>query len=226
MKLAKPHLDMGLQTNNLEAMLEFWQGEVGLTLEEVLPTGGGNQQHRHALKGAVLKLNHVRDPLPAGEPSGYHALTIARDGISVAQDLVDPDGNRVRLAPPGADGVETVAVDIVVASLERARQYYEHGLQLEAVGDDGFRCGTTLLRLREDPRQPPTEQMRGVGIRYLTVQVFDADAEYAGIVERGGTGAMQPRTMGAVARFGFVRDPDGNWLEISQRASLTGPLPP
>src|SRR4029079_12297065 len=117
MKLAKPHLDVGLQTNNLEAMLEFWQGEVGLTLEEVLPTGGGNQQHRHALKGAVLKLNHVRDPLPAGEPSGYHALTIARDGISVAQDLVAPDGTRVGLAPPGADGVETVAVDIVVASL-------------------------------------------------------------------------------------------------------------
>jgi lactoylglutathione lyase len=67
--------------------------------------------------------------------------------------------------------------------------------------------------------------MRSPGYRYLTVQVWDADAEYARIVERGDTGAMPPRTMGNVARFGFVRDPDGNWLEISQRASLTGPLP-
>jgi hypothetical protein len=24
----------------------------------------------------------------------------------------------------------------------------------------------------------------------------------------------------------MVRDPDGNWIEISQRASLTGALPP
>jgi lactoylglutathione lyase len=26
-------------------------------------------------------------------------------------------------------------------------------------------------------------------------------------------------------RFGFVKDPDGNWIEISARASLTGIAP-
>jgi lactoylglutathione lyase len=67
--------------------------------------------------------------------------------------------------------------------------------------------------------------MRGPGYRYLTVQVWDADAEYEAIVATGGDGASPPRTLGTVARFGFVRDPDGNWLEISQRASLTGALP-
>lgn len=34
-----------------------------------------------------------------------------------------------------------------------------------------------------------------------------------------------PVTLGKVARICFVRDPDGNWIEISQRASLTGKLP-
>jgi lactoylglutathione lyase len=68
--------------------------------------------------------------------------------------------------------------------------------------------------------------MRAPGYRYLTVQVWDCDEEFARAVEGGGTAGMAPRTMGEVARFGFVRDPDGNWLEISQRASLTGPLPP
>ena len=35
-----------------------------------------------------------------------------------------------------------------------------------------------------------------------------------------------PVTLGDVARFSMVADPWGNQLEISQRASLTGPLPP
>ncbi len=35
-----------------------------------------------------------------------------------------------------------------------------------------------------------------------------------------------PRTIGQV-RYSFVRDPDGNWIELSERASLTGkPVPP
>ncbi len=34
-----------------------------------------------------------------------------------------------------------------------------------------------------------------------------------------------PVTLGEVARISFIRDPDGNWIEISQRASLTGAIP-
>ena len=89
-----------------------------------------------------------------------------------------------------------------------------------------FQSGETRLFLTRDATTARSGTMRAPGYRYLTVQVWDADAEYDRIVERGGEGAMPPRTMGDVARFGFVRDPDGNWLEISQRASLTGPLPP
>ena len=36
---------------------------------------------------------------------------------------------------------------------------------------------------------------------------------------------MSPVRLGDVAAISFVRDPDGVWLEISQRASLTGDLP-
>jgi lactoylglutathione lyase len=31
--------------------------------------------------------------------------------------------------------------------------------------------------------------------------------------------------LGETARISFILDPDGNWIEISQRASLTGALP-
>src|SRR5690606_31534269 len=116
LNLAKNHLDIGLFTNNLEAMLRFWQDTVGLPFEEVLPTGGGNQQHRHALNGSVFKLNHARDPLPVEPPAGYHELLIARAGIASVRTLADPDGNAVSLVPPGFRGVTGMGITVRVAS--------------------------------------------------------------------------------------------------------------
>jgi hypothetical protein len=39
MRLAKPHIDVGLFTNHEQAMLEFWQHDSGLAFEETLPLG-------------------------------------------------------------------------------------------------------------------------------------------------------------------------------------------
>lgn len=226
MHLAKQHLDVGLSTNNIEAMLQFWQREVGLPLEEVLPTGGGNRQHRHSLRGGVLKINHPREPLPASGPAGYRELFLVDEGQSAPQSKHDPDGNIVWLVPAGFRGISGAAILVRVSNLAEAAQYYRQALGFELVASNEFRCGETLLFLEEDPSVSRPAEMRGQGYRYLTAQVWNADDEYAGILERGGAPGIAPRTMGEVARFGFVRDPDGNWLEISQRASLTGPLPP
>jgi lactoylglutathione lyase len=81
MRLAKQHLDVGLFTNNIEPMLDFWQNTVGLAFEEALPTGGGNMQHRHALNGGVLKVNHVREPMEPAAPSGYRRLMVASKSV-------------------------------------------------------------------------------------------------------------------------------------------------
>ena len=70
----------------------------------------------------------------------------------------------------------------------------------------------------------PGPQWRGPGYRYTTVQVWDCLAEYAGILARGGTSGGEPRILGETVRYAFVCDPDGNHIEISQRASLTGSL--
>lgn len=224
MKLAKPSLDVGLFTNNIDGMLRFYQDEIGLPFEELLPTGGGARQYRHGLNGSVLKINESRDPLAEGAPTGYRRLSIATNRVAAAEDTSDPDGNSLRLLP--AAGAERwIEIDVALADVAAGRRYYADALGFESTGDDTFRCGTTLIRLVHEPPQPPTGELRAAGFRYLTVQVWDADAEYARAVSTGGTGAMTPRTSGAVARFGFVRDPGGNWLEISQRASLTGPLP-
>jgi predicted enzyme related to lactoylglutathione lyase len=54
--------------------------------------------------------------------------------------------------------------------------------------------------------------------------VWDCIAEYEGILARGGTSGGEPRILGDTVRYAFVCDPDGNHIEISQRASLTGSL--
>ena len=36
--------------------------------------------------------------------------------------------------------------------------------------------------------------------------------------------ALAPVTLGTTARISMVRDPDGNWIELSQRASIVGSL--
>jgi lactoylglutathione lyase len=97
-------------------------------------------------------------------------------------------------------------------------------MQFEATGEADFRCGDSLLMLAEAGAAVRTEPVRAPGFRYITVQVWDVDEEHKGIVERGGTEGRPPVTLGATARISFVRDPDGNWIEVSQRASLTGAL--
>jgi lactoylglutathione lyase len=225
MRLAKPHIDVGLFTQNEDAMLAFWQREVGLPFEETLPIGGGVRQHRHGMNGSVLKLNAARDPLNEAPPSGYRELIIAREGISTPQRLVDPDGNRVVLAPPGLDGVTGIGIRLAVRDEAAFRGFFGGALQLEPVSPTAYRCGDSLIMFGQEASATRTEPMRAPGYRYITVQVFDVESEHAGIVARGGEEGRPPVTLGTTARISFVRDPDGNWIEVSQRASLTGPLP-
>ena len=67
--------------------------------------------------------------------------------------------------------------------------------------------------------------MRAVGMRYITIQVRDCDSEHRRLMSMGVWEGAAPLTLGKVARISMIRDPDGNFIEISQRASLTGPIP-
>lgn len=212
-------------TDRLDEMLSFWQGTAGLDFEELLPTGGGNHQHRHGVNGSVFKLNHPRDGLPESPPSGYRGMWIARDDISERKELVDPDGNRVVLAPRGDNNVEGIAVTVGVRDPDVHARFYTDALQFESLGDGRFRCGDSLLIVEHDPGASCDVPIAGRGFRYLTVQVFDCPGEHARILASGGVEGARPRKHGDVALYSMIRDPDGNWIEISQRASLTGPLP-
>jgi len=225
MELAKNAIDVGIYTNQREEQLSFWQDQVGLPFEELLKVGGGSHQLRHGLKGSVFKMNHTRDPLSNDDPTGYSELIIAKEGLAEPVVLVDPDGNQVRLVPPGWHGIDQIGLVLKVSSIKSFQDFYRNILQIEEVTDRCFRWGTTLFFLEEAASVQRCSGMRGgLGYRYITVQVWQVDKEHQAFVDRGGDEAQAPMTLGSTARISFITDPDGNWIEISQRASLTGNL--
>jgi hypothetical protein len=223
MKLAKAHLDVGLFSNRRDEQLAFWQETVGLPYDHVGKLGGGVQQHRHHMNGSILKVNHARDPLPAIAPSGIIGLQIARESLEEPQALTDPDGNKVTLVPKGYDGVEGVAILLRVNDRDAHDRFWTEAMQYERAGEGRYRCGDSLIVVAEQgPVEHRGPHWRGPGYRYTTVQVWDCVAEYEGILARGGTSGGDVRILGETVRYAFVCDPDGNHIEISQRASLTG----
>lgn len=224
MELAKPHVDLGLYTNNREDMLRFWQEEAALPFDHLLKLGGGVHQLRHDMNGSVLKINAARDPLPEGGKSGFHGLLIAREGVQAVSDLVDPDGNQVSLVPVGYNDVVGIGICLTVSDVFSAAAFYEGALDASSMGENRYRIGDTVLFLTEGEGASLDAPRNGIGYRYMTIQVTSVDQSHANILARGGLEGSPPVTLGETARISFVRDPDGNWIEISQRKSLTGSL--
>jgi lactoylglutathione lyase len=230
MDLAKPRIDFGLTTTNLEPMLRFWQDEVGLPFDHLLPIRRGHDQHRHDALGSVIKINHTAGPLAEGPPTGYRELYIARPGLPEPKAMNDPDRNRVTLAPAGWRGVGQIGVRLAVRDLAEHRRFYTEALGLHEApweGGAAFRAGESLLIVEEAADAPsPHVRPGGGGWGYITLQIYKVDREHAFVLAHGGGEAMAPVTLGTTARISMVKDPDGNRIELSQRASLVGSLEP
>ena len=82
MRLAKPHLDLGMFTADIDSHRQFWGDDIGLRLDHELPFDALWVQHRYDAHGSVIKVNHYRHPMPDVPPSGLTGLTIAREGVS------------------------------------------------------------------------------------------------------------------------------------------------
>jgi catechol 2,3-dioxygenase-like lactoylglutathione lyase family enzyme len=227
MQLAKPVIDVGLSTNNLEPMLRFWQQDAGIRFDHVLPVRRGQKQYRHDEQGSVVKINHHLDSLPQAAPSGYRELVIGREGLRESQAMVDPDGNRVRLVPKGEDGVTQLAVAMGVRSLDEHRRFYGGILGFAEQSwsrGPAFRLGESLLLLEEDRAATVDPVRQASGWRYITLQIADIDAVHDGLRSKGVREGFAPITLGDVARISMILDPDGNWIELSRRASIVGDL--
>jgi predicted enzyme related to lactoylglutathione lyase len=237
MELAKRFVDVGIFTNRLDQMRAFYGERIRLPYEELLPVGGGIRQYRYGLLGSVLKINHSRDPLPARIAGGYRMLSISDARTPMPIPMQDPDGNDLELIPSGQRGVNQIEIHIGVTDEAAFEHFYGDALNAERLAAGRFKLGETIISFRHDPAAVSASKsaaagatdaiasMRAVGMRYITVQVRDCDLEHRRLMSMGVWEGSAPMTLGKVARISMIRDPDGNFIEISQRASLTGPIP-
>ena len=195
--------------------------------DHVLPIRRGQKQHRHDALGSVVKINHYVEQLPAAPPSGYRELIVARQDRTEPECLADPDGNRVSLVPFGHEGISQIGIRLAVRNLDAHRIFYTQVLglpeQVRAIGV-AILAGETLIIMEEQPDAHLNSGRQGTGWRYITFQVFKVDEVHAGILASGGRQGLAPTTLGTTARISMILDPDGNWIELSQRASIVGTL--
>lgn len=215
MKLAKDCVDVGLYTNRHEAMRAFYCDQLGLPYEELLKVGGGVHQHRLGLRGSVLKVNQSREPL---DDSRTNFVGLEINGPEPHQ-VRDPDGTEVTVSPD----VEGIAVHWASSDPDRLATMLREGFDAVEVGERRLQVGTTVFALH--PGGARVGSVRSRGFRYLTVQVWDVRVEHARLLQLGWQESIAPVKLGETAYISFVVDPDGSPIEISQRASLTGPLP-
>ncbi len=222
-EIVKNQLDVGLVSDRIE-IVDFWRDRAGLRFDHLLPVARGHDQHRFDERGSVVKVN-VRDSIAGDQRSGIEELLIARDGLEAPRRLTDPDGNRVAFVPTGTEGVTQIGVRIAVPERARSMAYYRDALGFEQESAARVRCGDSVVIFEERSEAPSGFAEAQRGWLYLTVQVKSCDEEVAVIEAAGGRVVVPPRNLGKVARIAMIQDPDGNRLEVSQRASLAGPLP-
>ena len=87
-----------------------------------------------------------------------------------------------------------------------------------------FRLGDSLLLLEEDRAATVDPARQALGWRYITLQVADIDTAHNDLRSKGVREGLAPITLGSVARISMILDPDGNWIELSRRASIVGSL--
>ncbi|HUN58741.1 MAG TPA: VOC family protein [Candidatus Binataceae bacterium] len=227
MELNLPQVDVGLFTNRINEMKAFYGGTLGLQFDSELPIGDAFTQHRFAANGSIIKLMEARNPLPRRHPGGYETIIIASNRFPQPEAFNDPDGNSVVFVPPGRDDVNQIEVRLGVSDVDRFDAFYTGALGAVAIGGHRYRIGETVFATFRHPlakavRPAPlanllevVKAMAVLGIRYISIHVKDCDAAFQSATAAGATIGVAPATFGTVARAAFVRDPDGNFIELA-----------
>jgi catechol 2,3-dioxygenase-like lactoylglutathione lyase family enzyme len=221
--LARGLLDPGLFSDNEATMRKFYEGDVGLPMIERLPHSDTYAEVFFELLPGKLKIQSFVEPI-APAVTGYRELLIARPGLTEPVATEDPDGLRVHLVPSGHRGVTTAGYVVSVPDVDAQLRFLADGMgAVEA--DGGYRVGDTQLFVEEGPRSGEPTPAARKGFVYLTMIVHDCAAAHAQLLRAGATHSLRMLRLADRCLFSWVRDPNGNWVEIVQYAELSGPLP-
>jgi len=100
--IQKPAIDLGIITNNLEAMLSFYRDTLGLELEATIPMPGGGEMNRFKVGESIVKIIET-DPKPEAEAApggirgatGYRYWTLHVNDLAAAVAAVKEAGHKV-----------------------------------------------------------------------------------------------------------------------------------
>jgi catechol 2,3-dioxygenase-like lactoylglutathione lyase family enzyme len=74
--ITKPAIDLGIVTNNIDAMLDFYRDTLGLAFEATIPMPGGGTMHRYKVGESVVKIIETEPrPTAAAAPGGIRGAT-------------------------------------------------------------------------------------------------------------------------------------------------------
>jgi lactoylglutathione lyase len=221
-RITRDLFDIGLFSDN-PAMPQFYEHELGLPYVDVLQHSPTYQERFYEVNGASLKINYSIEPMQPGS-SGYRGLLIARDDVATPQTVTDPDGLEITLVPRGAPGASTLGVRVAVADVDRQRDFLVDALDATEDGEDLVVGSTRFLVERATGATTPTPTWRR-GFNYVLIAVDDAAAAHDALIAAGAVHGMRPIRLADRCVFSWVRDPNGNWVEIVQYAADTGELP-
>ena len=120
-----------------------------------------------------------------------------------------------------------VYAGIRVTDLERSVRFYTEGLGLKETGRGRMSHGGEFIGLQDPntmqqlelnwyPNDSPynTPYSVGEGLDHLGFEVDDAPAAYRRLLRLGATPAIEPWLEQDRYWIGYVRDPDGLWIEV------------
>ncbi len=117
--IAKESIDLGLVTNNIDAMTAFYQDILGLELEAVLDMPGGATMTRLQCGTTIIKLVHPENvPQPSNPPHGIIGGTGIRYFTIHVDNLEDAVAHCERQDCPVPVSIREVRPGIRIAMIE------------------------------------------------------------------------------------------------------------
>jgi lactoylglutathione lyase len=222
--LARGLLDPGLFSDNAPTMERFYEDTIGLPLFERLPHSDTYQEVFFKLPPGKLKIQAFATPMEKAV-TGYAELMIASDKAASVSTYTDPDGLTVHLVPRGHRGVTVAGYVCRVPDPDAQTKFYLEGMGAQRVDGGGLRVGDTMLFVEEGPLPGAPTPCARTGFVYITIIAHDCAAAHKALLAGGGEHSLRILRLADRCLFSWVRDPNGNWVEVVQYAELSGPLP-
>lgn len=117
LEIKKPAIDIGIVTNNIDAMMTFYKDTLSLEFEATIPMPGGGEMNRFKVGDSVIKIIET-DPKPPVEAApggirgatGYRYWTITVADLNGCVSKAEASGSKIVVPPKEVRPGVTIAI--------------------------------------------------------------------------------------------------------------------